>query len=90
MPENGNEKLAWDRSYYEVAIEVRHVASLTNSKSKRFCKTKRNKDGTETTLDIGNSEDSIYAGQIFAEMLGAACHPEFFDHTDVEVFILTS
>jgi hypothetical protein len=36
-------------------------------------------------LEIDNPSDPIHAGQIFAEMLGAACHPEFFDHADVEV-----
>ena len=30
-------------------------------------------------------ENSIHSVQIFAEMLGAACHPEFFNNSDVEV-----
>ena len=32
--------------------------------------------------------DSIHSGQIFAEMLGSVCHPEFFDHTDTEAFVI--
>jgi hypothetical protein len=45
---------------------------------------KRNKDGTEEVSAI----DDVYinAGQIFAEMLGAVCHPEFFNYSDLEVF----
>lgn len=30
-------------------------------------------------------ENFIHSGQVFAEMLGAACHPEFFNNIDVEV-----
>lgn len=35
--------------------------------------------------EIDDADDSIHAGQVFAEMLGAVCHPEFFDHIDLEV-----
>lgn len=35
-------------------------------------------------------ENSIHSGQIFAEMLGAVCHPEFFNNTDVEVHLTSS
>lgn len=34
------------------------------------------------------TDNSIHAGQIFAEMLGAVCHPEFFDYTDLEAFVI--
>ena len=46
---------------------------------------KRNKDGSENISEFGPDEP-IHAGQILAEMLGAVCHPEFFIHSDVEVF----
>jgi hypothetical protein len=68
----GNNLVAWDRSYYEIALEA-----------KRFFKTKRTKSGGERVSEVKGK--SIHAGQIFAEMLGAVCHPEFFDCTDVEV-----
>ena len=55
--------------------------------AKRFLKSKRNKDGTETFSEI-DSDDSIHSGQIFAEMLGAVCHPEFFDHTSLEAYVI--
>ena len=66
--------VAWDRSYYEIALEA-----------KRFFKTE-SKDGIEHISEI--KQDSIHSGQIFAEMLGAVNHPEFFDHSDVEVLPL--
>jgi hypothetical protein len=69
----GNNLVAWDRSYYEIALEA-----------KRFFKTKRTKSGGERVSEVKGK--SIHAGQIFAEMLGAVCHPEFFDCTDVEVY----
>ena len=42
------------------------------------------KDGGEEIIEL-LPEHSIHAGQIFAEMLGAVNHPEFFNHNDVEV-----
>jgi hypothetical protein len=77
--------VAWDRSYYEIALEVRLRLHPYLLKAKRFYKIKRNKDGTENVTQIDDQEHSIHAGQVFAEMLGAVCHPEFFDHTDQEV-----
>lgn len=68
----GSNFVAWDRSYYEIALEA-----------KRFFKTKKTKKGGEQASEVrGNS---IHAAQIFAEMLGAVCHPEFFDCVDMEV-----
>jgi hypothetical protein len=71
LPQDKN-FVAWDRSYYEIALEA-----------KRFFKTKKLKDGSHDISEV--TEDSIHAGQIFAEMLGAVCHPDFFIHADVEV-----
>ena len=34
------------------------------------------------------TDNCIHLGQIFAEMLGTVCHPEFFDHTDLEAFVI--
>jgi hypothetical protein len=42
---------------------------------------KQNKDGTDIVAQINDPDDSFHAGQIFTEMLGAVCHPEFFNHT---------
>lgn len=52
--------------------------------AKRFFKTQPNKEGGKDISEFG-PDQTIHSGQIFAEMLGAACHPEFFDHGDVEV-----
>ena len=71
LPRNDKTSIAWDRSYYEVALEA-----------KRFFKS-QSKDGVEHISEV--TGDSIHSGQIFAEMLGAVCHPEFFEHSDVEV-----
>ena len=49
---------------------------------------KLTKAGKEEITEINDPDDSIYAGQIFAEMLGAVCHPEFFNYTDLEVLLL--
>lgn len=71
LPQNNNTSVAWDRSYYEVALEA-----------KRFFKS-QTKNGVEHISEV--TGDSIHSGQIFAEMLGAVCHPEFFEFSDVEV-----
>jgi hypothetical protein len=72
FPRDGN-LIAWDRSYYEIAP------------TKRFYQTKCNKDGTEETIEIDDPDDSIHVCQVFTEMLGATCHPEFFEHADLKV-----
>jgi hypothetical protein len=46
---------------------------------------KKDNEGRESTVELDNPGDPIHAGQIFAEMLGAVCHPEFFNHTEIEV-----
>ena len=37
---------------------------------------------------MGPVDDSspVDTAQVFAEMLTAVCHPEFFDHTELEVY----
>jgi hypothetical protein len=47
---------------------------------------KKGKDEIEKQYSVDDGHP-IHAAQIFAEMLAAACHPEFFDHTDIEVWI---
>lgn len=73
LPLTDGTSLAWDRSYYEIALEA-----------KRFFKTQIN-DGLECISEV--TSDSIHSGQIFAEMLGAVNHPEFFEYSDIEVYL---
>jgi hypothetical protein len=52
------------------------------------CKSSTHKETTWSHgIDLTTKSPSkqIHAAQIFAEMLGAVCHPEFFDCTDMEV-----
>lgn len=63
------------------------IITTIKSQAKRFFKTKREKDGSEKVFEVDDPDDSIHAGQVFAEMLGAVCHPEFFDYCDLEVFL---
>jgi hypothetical protein len=84
LPLDGN-YIMWNRFYYEVALEV-YPPSFTNPGKALLQKTNQNKDGTATVNAISDPNDTIHAGQVFAEMLGAVCQAEFFQHTDIEVY----
>jgi hypothetical protein len=76
--------VAWDWSYYEIALEVYILFQRCVNLSQTLLQSKNNKeDGSEDVSEV--TADSIHAGQIFAEMLRSVCHLEFFDHADVEV-----
>src|SRR5208282_3542023 len=57
----------------------------TDSRQSVSSKQNQTKDGTQVITEIDDPNAPIHAGQVFAEMLGAVSHPEFFDHTDLEV-----
>jgi len=50
--------------------------------AKRFFKEQKSKIEEE---EITNLEHPVFAGQIFAEMLGAVAHPEFYLYSQQEV-----
>ena len=50
--------------------------------AKRFFKQQKSKIEEE---EITNLEHPVFAGQIFAEMLGAVAHPEFYLYSQQEV-----
>ena len=75
--------MLWPRHYYIVPLEVSSFNSKLSIKAKRFYREK-NSDKEEIT----NLDHPVFAGQIFAEMLGAICHEELYRYVDQEVLLL--
>ena len=70
----------WTRLYFALPLEVSHPRSQAYNQAKRFYREEKTKEDEITDLN-----HPVFAGQIFAEMLGAICHPEFYEYTNQEV-----
>jgi hypothetical protein len=62
LPQEG-QFIAWDRFYFEIALEVYLVLGLMLIVGKRWVKEKREKDGSDTIKDIDSPEEPVYRGQ---------------------------
>jgi len=69
----------WPRHYYVLALEVSYHSLQALNQAKRFYHEKKSKEEEITDLN-----HPVFAGQIFAEMLGAICHEEFYRYSDQE------
>ena len=75
----------WSRQYYVVPLEVPPHPPPSQSliQAKRYYCEKGKE--TKATCEITNLKNSVFAGQIFAEMLAGICHEEFYRYSDQEV-----
>jgi len=72
----------WPRQYYVVPLEVL-IPSQSLIQAKRYYR-ETGKD-KKVTGEITDLKNSVFAGQIFAEMLAGICHEEFYRYSDQEV-----